>query len=277
MPSESAADVVDLVNAATGAELSVVGRAAQGSNGGAVYIKWPDGRDGVVTQSTVPLADLQRQAEILSAARGRGAPVPEYQLVLELPEYNAIVQERLPGQVKKLDVARLEAMVEANERFAGLLAGQSDLPKPRLLLQHQRGYRSLETYSERTRRLLDRIRNLGNAEMGGDDLLHTDYNHTNVLFDGSDALTGVIDWDEAAARGDRHFALVKLRYLLAWEDPNAAVMARLDELLEELIDPDTLLIYWAHWGLRLVDWMLVNDFGPAATDIHLSLAETRLG
>lgn len=54
-------------------------------------------------------------------------------------------------------------------------------------------------------------------------------------------------------------------------------MARLDELLAELIDPETLLIYWAHWGLRMVDWMLINDFGRAATEIHLSLAETRLG
>jgi hypothetical protein len=32
------------------------------------------------------------------------------------------------------------------------------------------------------------------------------------------------------------------------------------------------------WGpVRMVDWMLINDFGPAATEIHLSLAETRLG
>jgi hypothetical protein len=277
MPKGNVADVVDLVNAATGTRLSVVGRAAHGSNGGAVYIQWPDGRDGVVTQSTEPLAGLQCQAAILSAARASGAPVPEYQLVVELPEYRAIVQERLPGQVKKLDVARLEAMVDANERFAGLLAGESGLPEPELLLHHERGYRSLETYSERTRRLLDRVRELGDVKMSGDDLLHTDYNHSNVLFDEHNKLTGVIDWDQAAARGDRHFALVKLRYLLAWEDPNPIVMARLDELLAELIDPETLLIYWAHWGLRMVDWMLINDFGPAATEIHLSLAETRLG
>lgn len=144
-----------------------------------------------------------------------GAPVPEYQLVVELPGYRAIVQERLPGQVKKLDVARLEAMVDANERFAGLLADESGLPAPQLLLHHERGYRSLETYSERTRRLLDRVRELGDVQMSCDDLLHTDYNHTNVLFDEHNRPTGVIDWDQAAAQGDRHFALVKLRYLLA--------------------------------------------------------------
>ena len=205
----------------------------------------------------------------------RGAPVAEYQLVVALPEFQAIVQERLPGTVKKLNIPRLEAMVDANEQFGGLLAGHPEVPKPRLLLRHERGYRSLETYSQRTRRLLDRVRDLGDVEMHGDDLLHPDYNHTNVLFNDNDALTGVIDWD--LSRGDRHFALVKLRYLLAWEDPNPTVMARLDELLEALIEPETLVIYWAHWGLRMVDWMLINDFGAAATNIHLGLAEARLG
>lgn len=170
MPNGDAAEVVELVNATTGAGLSVVGRSTHGSNGGAIYVRWPDGREGVVTRSTAPLGVLLRQAEILAAARSRGAPVPEYQRVVELADYRAIVQERLPGQVKKLDVSRLEAMVKANERFAHLLAGESDLSRPRLLLQHERGYRSLETYSERTRRLLERTRRFGEVDMLGDDL-----------------------------------------------------------------------------------------------------------
>jgi aminoglycoside phosphotransferase (APT) family kinase protein len=111
--------------------------------------------------------------------------------------------------------------------------------------------------------------------MHGWDLVHTDFNHTNILFDGDGTLTGVIDWDLSTARGDRHFGLVKLRYLLAWEAPDPVVLARLDELLEDLIEPRTLLTYWAHWGLRLVDWT-ISHFKPSDVEEHLRLAESRL-
>lgn len=267
--------LVDAVNAATGAALAPVGTAAKGGTAGAVYVRWPDGREGVVTPSSASLPVLQQQAELMAFARSRGISVPEYQMVVPLAESRVIVQERVRGEVKRLDLARLEAMIEVNEQFADMLADRPDVPAPKLLLRHERGYGPLETYSDRSRRLLDCIRQFGDTEMRGSDLLHTDFNHTNVLFDDDDNLTGVIDWDLSTARGDRHFALVKLRFLLAWEAPDPVVLARLDEILEDLIEPETLRLYWAHWSLRLVEWTISN-FGPKDVEVHLRLAESRL-
>ena len=143
-------------------------------------------------------------------------------------------------------------MVETNERFAGVLADRPEVPVPRLL-HHESAYRSLEEYSDRSRDLLTRIRQLGRVEMRGDDLVHADFNPENVLFDDEGTVTGVVDWAGSTCRGDRHFALVKLRFLLAWDtlfppgrDP--AVLARLDELLDAMIEPETLLVY-GHTGV----------------------------
>lgn len=267
--------LVDEVNAATGADLVLRGIAAQGGTGGAVFVQWPDGRQGVVTPSVAPLAALQQQADLMILARSRGIAVPEYQLVVPLAERRVIVQERVPGEVKRLDVAKLETMIEVNEQFADLLADRPDVPVPMLLLRHERGCGPLETHSARSRRLLDCVREVGEVEMHGTDLVHADLNHTNVLFDDDGTLTGVIDWDLSTARGDRHFGLVKMRYILQWEAPDPVVLARLDEILEDLIEPDTLRAYWAHWGLRLVDWS-ISHFGPREIDLHLELAESRL-
>lgn len=274
MPVEIDADaLVREVNAQTGAALSVLGVAPHGDTGGAIYVRWPDGHDGVLTPSTASVTDLERTADVLALAQSQGLPVPRYELIVPRARGALLVQERLPGEVMRLNVERLEAMVAVNEQCAGLLADRPDVPAPRLLLRHEKGDGLLGSYSDRSRDLLARVRQFGDAEMSGADLVHPDFNHTNVLFDDNDRITGVIDWD--ISRGDRHFALVKLRFLLAWEDPNPAVLARLDELLDQLIAPETLLLYWAHWSLRMVDWT-IRHFGPKDVDIHLGVADTRL-
>jgi hypothetical protein len=142
-----------------------------------------------------------------------------------------------------------------------------DVPVPRLLLRHERGHQSLGNYSDRGRNLLRQVHRFGDVEMHGDDPLHSDYNHENVLFDDQGQVTGVVDWAGSARRGDRRFALVKLRYLLAWELRDLALLTRLDELLETMIDPETLLVYWAHWGLRMVDWT-IRTARPADVELH---------
>lgn len=263
------------LNARTGGNLSVLGVASHGETGGAIYVRWPDGREGVVTPSEASLPDLQDTAEVLALARSRGLPVPRFDVVVPLADGAAVVQERLPGSVLHPDVARLDAMVEVNERFAGILAGRPDIPVPQLLLRHERGHRSLEQYSDRSRDLLARARRFGDVEMRGDDLVHLDFNTENVLFDADGTVTGVVDWAGSYRRGDRRFALVKLRYLLAWEHPDPAVLARLDELLDAMIEPETLLIYWAHWGLRMVDWT-IRTCRRQDVELHLDVAGSRL-
>ncbi len=276
MPVEIDADeLISELNALTASRLTVVGVASHGETGGAIYVRWPDGHQAVVTPSETPLQELQRTAEVLALARTRGLPVPRYEVIVPVADRAIVVQERLPGAVMRLDVARLEAMVETNERFAGILADRPDVPVPRLLLRHEKGCRSLERYSDRSRDLLARIRQFGDAEMRGNDLVHGDYNHENVLFDDHGRVTGVVDWAGSTCRGDRRFALVKLRFLLAWEQPDPAVLARLDELLDTMIEPETLLVYWAHWSLRMVDWT-IQTARPVDVELHLDVAASRL-
>ncbi|GAA2756801.1 hypothetical protein [Actinopolymorpha rutila] len=91
------AHLVALVNDHTDARLTLLGP-APGGEVGAAYVRWPDGRDGVLTIGPSSNADgVRATAEILTAARARGLPVPAYHLVAEVPDAVAIVQERLPG------------------------------------------------------------------------------------------------------------------------------------------------------------------------------------
>jgi aminoglycoside phosphotransferase (APT) family kinase protein len=218
MPVEVDADrILRELNTRTGAGLSLLGIAAHGETGGAMYVRWPDGRDGVVTPSAERIEDLRRTAGVLALARARGLPVPVYELIVPLDDTIAVVQERLPGRVRRLDVAKIEAMIEANERFAGVLADRRDVPVERFRLHDRQWHRLLEGYSDRSRNLLARIRALGDAaELPGDDLVYLDFNGENVLFDDAGTVTGVIDWGGSARRGDRRSALIKLLFDLAW-------------------------------------------------------------
>jgi aminoglycoside phosphotransferase (APT) family kinase protein len=172
-----------------------------------------------------------------------------------------------------------------NERFAGLLVERPDIRTPKLYLERSGPafyrHETLAQYSRRSRRLLERIEQLGPYELTGTDLLHADYTLGNVLFDGTE-ISGVVDW--GVLRGDRRFALVGLRFDLAWTamdqsspvsvDPGA--VARLDQHLEALLEPAELLRYWAHWTLRQLDWT-ISHHGQADIELHLELGESRLG
>lgn len=63
----------------TGIRLTLLGR-APGGQVGAAYVRWPDGRDGVLTWwpdgSPASLRHLRLTADLLRLARGRGIPVP---------------------------------------------------------------------------------------------------------------------------------------------------------------------------------------------------------
>jgi hypothetical protein len=69
----------------------------------------------------------------MELAQSRGLPVPRYLLIAPLGRTVAVEQERVPGNVRRLDVSRLEAMVEANERFEAVLAQRQDVPNIRML------------------------------------------------------------------------------------------------------------------------------------------------
>lgn len=290
------------VNERSGAGLTFVGQAAAGEVG-AGFVRWPDGREGVLTRGFGSLDALRRTARVLDAARSGGLPVPQYQLLTEVTDGVGVVQERLAGRPPAVvDRGLLEAMIALTDRFAGLAV---DLPVPSMyLLESGPGFclhESLERYDDRTRRLLDWVREVGRDEpsgMKGDDLVHLDFHTGNVLVDDNGALTGIVDWD-GIGRGDRLFGLVTLRFdaetqlrfdaatrlrfdaetQSRFDDAHSRLRAAdldwFDELLDDALDPAVLRLYWAHMSLRLVDWS-IRHHTPADTTRWLDFAETRM-
>jgi hypothetical protein len=283
--------LVTLVNTHTDARLTLVGP-APGGQVGAAYVRWPDGREGVLTWwPDGPADQVLRTADILALARERGLPVPAYDMIAEVPGALAIVQERLPGRPPAQPGRSLvEQMVELVEGFAGLLAHRRDMEVPDLWLRESGPgfclHRPLQLHNARTRRLLDWVRTVGASEpstMVGDDLVHLDYHPGNVLVAepqpagagrqdaGTSVITGIVDWD-GIGRGDRRLCLVTLRFAML-SDPDLGRW--LDGMLDDVLDLATLRLYWAHMSLRQVDWA-IRHFTPGDVEDWLDLAETRM-
>lgn len=283
--------VVAEVNERTGGGLEFAGAAPHGDTGGAAFVRWPDGRLGVVTRSPEPIALLRQTADVLSRLRSGGLPVPRHDLVLELADGTvALVQERMPGAPpERVDADVIDAMVTMNERFAGLLVDRPDVPIPPLHLR-QSGpvfprHEVLERHSDRSRRLLRRVREIGRGEpheMSGDDLVHPDYTLGNVLYDGG-LVSGVVDWNWGVGRGDRPLSLVRIQVDLSWStlyegggqyhvQPSA--LRRMDEILDAM-NPVLLRMYWAHVTLSQLHWAILYH-PPEVIDLFLRFGESRL-
>jgi aminoglycoside phosphotransferase (APT) family kinase protein len=118
-------------------------------------------------------------------------------------------------------------------------------------------------------------------EVDGDDLVHLDLTGPNILFDDSGAVTGVVDWNLGAYRGDRHVALVKTRFEQEWgihapaPGPAARAAAHLDGILARRVSADVVDHYWAHRMLYQLYWAIQ----VAPTDVldwHFQVAEARV-
>jgi aminoglycoside phosphotransferase (APT) family kinase protein len=293
MSADPRIELVAEVNWCAGTDLTVVGIAEHGQSGGAAFVRWPDGRDGVVSHSPLQIEDARRTADVLTAARLAGLPVPHHELLVELARGGiAVVQERLPGRpARRTDTRVIEAMLALNEHFAGLLAERTDVRIPPLFLRESGPvvprHEVLEGYSDRSRRLLSRIREVGAAEhheMVGSDLVHPDFTVPNVLFDDAGQISGVVDWNLGAARGDRRWALIKLRFDLTWAAASPGgeqtctqqdAIEQVDRAIESSIEPDLLRTYWAHWTLVQLHWAILHH-PTEVIDLHLEVGESRL-
>lgn len=270
------------VNHRTGTDYEVLGTADLGESGGAVFVRSSTGHDRVITGSQgTAQHELQLAADVLGVVRSKGLPVPRIYDVVSLPGgLVALVQERLPGRPMRgrHSPHKIRALIDINERLAGLLGDRHDVPVPSMNLRHSgpaiprfgwhdgTWHEALAGHSDDSRRLLGRIQEIGAASpdrMTGDDLLQLDLNGDNILIDEDGQLTGLVDWNWGVARGDRSLALVHLRLCMAWGTLNPDIgrafyeaMELLDAHLAETVDPDLLLMYSAHSTLHMVAWAI---------------------
>lgn len=274
--------LVASINRACDLQLTYRGPAS-GGNVGAGHVTDHHRRRFVLTwQPDTAASRHQAIAELVTIARSHGVPAPRYEHVLQVGNDVAVLQELLPGSPpRRVTPELVESMVAVHDRLRGALADRTDVPSGSLYLQ-QSGpgfclHETLQAHSTRTRRLLSRIRRIGDTTsttMSGHDLVHMDFQPANVLVDDTGALTGVIDWD-GATRGDADMALVVLLFGLHATSGTAAPIARLEERLRRQIPADLLRAYWAHMSLRMVDWAL-RHHEPDDVDTWLQLAETGL-
>ncbi len=273
--------LVERLAAESVVRLEIEGRPS-GGQVGAAYVRWPDGHRSVLTHvPAVALTRARETARNVEYARRAGVPAPRYELVADLGDQVAIVQELLPGRPpESANPSLIDEMLAMNRRLHGLLAGTDFAAVPLYLTESGPGFclhEPLQAYSARSRRLLDWIREVGNSvppAMTGDDLVHVDYHPGNVLVGDDGALSGVVDWD-GAARGDARFAIVVMRFAGPPDRFKPDIDRRIDQALDEELTPEELRPYWAVLSLRLVDWS-IRHFPDAITEQWLDFVETRI-
>ena len=283
------ADLVRALNDRAGLALELTGLIDQGQSG-AAYVRWPDGRESVVTTAFASLDLMRQTADVLNDVRGLGIPVPRHEFLLEVePGTVAVVQERLPGStVERADLDTVEAVMAINECFAGLLRDRTDVLPPKLSLGRSGDPTPsdlVEKHSARARALIACVRATGagpDGDMVGDDLVHVDLTVSNMLFSGG-TITGVVDWNYGVARGDRQFGLVKLLHTLSFAatspnegiKPTNAALERVEQAVTSLLHPATLRRYWAHQTLNMLYGSL--RWGTSeAFETYLAMGEERL-
>ena len=261
--------VIERIAEITGVRLILEGP-CPGGEVGAAYVRWPDGRRSVLREGRT------RTGPLVDRARAAGVPTARQELAAQVDGVRVLVQQRLPGAPPvTVDAAVVAQMIAVTDRLAGLLA-DDPAPRPAELFLTGDGpgfclHGPLAGYSARTARLLAWVREVGatGSAMIGDDLTHLDFHPGNVLVDEAGRLTGVVDWD-GATRGDRHFDLVTLRFMLTADTP--ALTGPLDDRLA-LIPERRRRAYWAHLSLRQVDWS-IRHHDAATVDRWLAVAES---
>ena len=116
--------------------------------------------------------------------------------------------------------------------------------------------------------------------MSGNDLVHPDYTFGNVLYDDRGQVSGVVDWNWGVGRGDCHLALVRIYIDLFWSmvypgSVHESAFTRLDEVVEERIDPRVLRMYWAHITLGQLNFW-IRDGSAQAIALFQRFGEHRL-
>lgn len=270
-----------------GYDLEIIGATDEGQSG-AAFVRRPDGREAVVTTAFATLDHMQQTARALAELRSLDIPVPIHDVLYDCGDGRvAVVQERMPGATMPTSEAtsgRIDAIVGMNDRFAGLLADRPDI---RLPVCHPRRpddsvINTIGREGARARRLVRASRAaLDHPDPGGNDLLHSDLTVSNTLFDDQGRITGMIDWNDGAKRGDRRYALVKLLHTLTYsartcaDSPVAGAARHLEDLLEHRLDPVTFRSYWADQTINMM-YVSLRWGTQEAFRTYLTMGESRL-
>jgi hypothetical protein len=252
-----------------------------GGQVGAAYVRWPDDHRSVLKwRPHVRLADVQAgPLAVTEALRPAGYPAPATELVTQIGHAVVIVRELLPGaKIDHFDHHALDQALVLNQLQADRLAGRPGIPRVNLHLRDDGpGYclhEPLRGHSRRSAALESWIAAVAADyadQLAGHDAVHQDFHPGNLLaVDGS--ISGIVDWD-GAARGDRRFDLVTLRFGIHAQRALPGVVRRLDAVLDTFPE-DILRPAWAHMSLRMADWA-IRHFAPADVERWLDLAEQR--
>jgi aminoglycoside phosphotransferase (APT) family kinase protein len=281
-------ELVGILKKRAGYDLEIVGVTDEGQSG-AAYVRWPDGHESVVTTAFASLSHMQATARILAEVRELGIPVPVHEVLFDCGDgIVAVVQERLPGATWPTAQATpdmIGAIVTMNDRFAGLLADRPDIVLPDFRPRFPRDpavINLVERDDQRACAMVQTVRDaLDRQGPGGDDLLHSDLTVANTLFDDHGQITGIIDWNYGAKRGDRQYGLVKLLHTLSYAVHTTKSvratdsMRQLDEILAERLDSATFRSYWAD---QTINMMYVSRRWGSEADFrtYLRMGEERL-
>jgi len=252
------------------------------SASGAYAVVDAAGRRGVLKWDLDPdpagvVERLRQVNAATSRLRERGYPVPLYLVLGHTATACYSIQELLPGRpLRAVTPDVIPRLLELNTMQRGLsMPGHGDWPRRVVdtVLFGGEGYcllEPLQTYSNETSELLDNVqaivRHNCDREFETGDLVHFDFNPTNILVD-QGRISGVIDWQEPCS-GDCAFDLATLMFY-AWRVQ--AVRDLLWRHLLERIEPGALGVYLAHLILRQVDWS-IRHHGDRETRHFLNVA-----
>ena len=271
---------VDLIEVAQAIGVELLQRLPHGENSGAHAVRTADGVDAVLKAAATEPGEAWPEALVVGALRTRGYPVPAILRSGTISAVHYELSELIDGTpLDQPTAAQLPAIraVVGRQRAIGLGRGDWVEHMVTSVTDGCAGYcdhAAMQTYSEATRALLDRLRRLADAcrdiEPAVDDAVHYDFSPYNILVRG-DQITGVVDWD-GARLGDAGFDLVTLAFYTY--DP--AVRDALLAAASESSPPRAVELYAAHMVLRQVDWS-IRHHGPAEVEWFMGLGDALLG
>ena len=272
--------MLEHINARYQTSFRMLGRYPVGESGAFRVV---DARGARCVLKWSPYADqlplIHAAARVTDQLRPLGYPTPRYVLFGSLHEGSFGIQHALPGRPREIaHTETIERLVALNDLQSGRGSWLAEAFPARptwadeVVRAVTDGYpeydycvlQSLITYSATTSNLLEVLQNFVKrhadevAASPGDDIVHFDFSHANILLL-RERVVGVVDWEGVRA-GDRLFDLATL---LFYTVPVAAVHDRLWQLALERGRPGVLGVYLAHMIVRQVDFSIRHHTAAA--------------